>query len=69
MPSKKLILVTGSSGFIGSEVVNKLMNNKKVILYLLINKNKKKNIRKTKNIKFWKYWYWNYKSFIYSPYS
>jgi nucleoside-diphosphate-sugar epimerase len=52
MPSKKLILVTGSSGFIGSEVVNKLMNNKKVILYLLINKNKKKNIRKTKNIKY-----------------
>jgi nucleoside-diphosphate-sugar epimerase len=42
MHPKKIILITGSSGFIGTEVVNKLKKNKKIILYLLINKNKKK---------------------------
>ena len=50
MFSKKIILITGSSGFIGTEVVNKLKKNKKIILYLLINKNKKKKIKKSKNI-------------------
>ena len=34
---KKIILITGSSGFIGSELVKKLLK-KKVYLYLLINK-------------------------------
>ena len=36
----KKILITGSSGFIGEELVNKLKNNKEVLLYLLINKKK-----------------------------
>ena len=48
---KKIILITGSSGFIGTEVVDKLKKNKKIILFLLINKNKKK-IKGTKNIKY-----------------
>ena len=54
----KKILITGSSGFIGEELVNKLKNNKEVLLYLLINKkkniliNKKKNIKDLKNINF-----------------
>ena len=52
MNSKKNVLITGSSGFIGTEVVNKLKKNKKIILYLLINKNKKKKIQKSKNIKY-----------------
>ncbi len=52
MNSKKKVLITGSSGFIGTEVVNKLKKNKKIILYLLINKNKKKKIQKSKNIKY-----------------
>ena len=46
----KKILITGSSGFIGEELVNKLKNNKEVLLYLLINK--KKNIKDLKNINF-----------------
>jgi len=44
MDPKKIVLITGSSGFIGTEVVNILKKNKKIILYLLINKNKKKKI-------------------------
>ena len=44
MYSKKIVLITGSSGFIGAEVVNILKKNKKIILYLLINKNKKKKV-------------------------
>lgn len=52
MNSKKNVLITGSSGFIGTEVVNKLKKNNKIILYLLINKNKKKKIQKSKNIKY-----------------
>jgi nucleoside-diphosphate-sugar epimerase len=46
----KKILITGSSGFIGQELVRKLKNNKQITLYLLINK--KKIIIKYKNIKF-----------------
>jgi nucleoside-diphosphate-sugar epimerase len=46
---KKIILITGSSGFVGSELVKKLLK-KKVYLYLLINK-KKPNV-KSKKIKF-----------------
>ena len=46
---KKIILITGSSGFIGSEVVKQLLK-KKNFLYLLINK-KKKEIKSNK-IKF-----------------
>lgn len=46
----KKILITGSSGFVGKELINKLIKNKKIILYLLINKNK--NIQNSKNIKF-----------------
>lgn len=46
----KKILITGSSGFIGKELVNKLANSKKIILYLLINKNR--SIKNSKNIKF-----------------
>jgi nucleoside-diphosphate-sugar epimerase len=38
---KKIILITGCSGFIGSELVKKLLK-KKVYLYLLINKEKPK---------------------------
>lgn len=52
MPSKKIILITGSSGFIGTEIINKFKKNKKIILYLLINKNKIKNFKKSKNIKY-----------------
>jgi nucleoside-diphosphate-sugar epimerase len=52
MNSKKIVLITGSSGFIGTEVVNKLKKNRKIILYLLINKNKKKKFKKSKNIKY-----------------
>ena len=52
MNSKKNVLITGSSGFIGTEVVNKLKKNNKIFLYLLINKNKKKKIQKYKNIKY-----------------
>jgi len=46
---KKIILITGSSGFIGSELVKKLLR-KKVYLILLINKEKLKI--KSKKIKF-----------------
>ena len=46
---KKIILITGCSGFIGSELVKKLLK-KKVYLYLLINKEKPKI--KSKKIKF-----------------
>ena len=46
---KKIILITGSTGFIGSELVKKLLK-KKVYLYLLINK--KKPQIKSKKIKF-----------------
>lgn len=46
---KKSILITGSSGFIGKELVKKLLK-KKVFLYILIN-NKKLKI-KSKKIKF-----------------
>jgi nucleoside-diphosphate-sugar epimerase len=46
---KKIILITGCSGFIGSELVKKLLK-KKVYLYLLINKEKPKI--KSKKIRF-----------------
>ena len=46
---KKTILITGCSGFIGSELVKKLLK-KKVYLYLLINRKKLKI--KSKKIKF-----------------
>jgi nucleoside-diphosphate-sugar epimerase len=46
---KKIILITGCSGFIGSELVKKLLK-KKIYLYLLINKEKPKI--KSKKIKF-----------------
>ena len=46
---KKKILITGSSGFVGKQLVNDLIKRKNVILYLIINK--KKLRFKSKNIK------------------
>lgn len=47
---KKKILITGSSGFVGKELVNKLIKRKNLVLYLIINK--KKLRFRSKNIKY-----------------
>ena len=45
------ILVTGASGFLGSNIVSKLSKNKKIIVYGLVSK-KRKNFKKIKNVNY-----------------
>ena len=45
------ILVTGASGFLGTNLVSKLSKNKKIVVYGLVNK-KRKKFRKIKNVNY-----------------
>ena len=45
------ILVTGASGFLGSNIVSKLSKNKKIIVYGLVSK-KRKKFKKIKNVNY-----------------
>ena len=45
------ILVTGASGFLGTNLVSKLSKNKKIVVYGLVNK-KRKKFSKIKNVNY-----------------